>query len=213
MDVLGRGEGERELLPKPMDAVNSSSRLIDNVVKLQRVTGGKALKNRLIDLCDILDRMKASFSKVRGRQVSIDYHPMPKCSVMANDLIYDVFYNLIGNAIKHTDPGKPLKIDIRVKGQTIAGKEYLKISIEDNGPGIPDELKGKLFTWLERGKTRASGRGLGLYLVKTLVEDFGGMVWVEDRVTGDYRQGVRFVVALPAVTNVKLLQNINNKFP
>ncbi|HHT76235.1 MAG TPA: hypothetical protein GXZ80_09385, partial [Euryarchaeota archaeon] len=43
-------------------------------------------------------------------------------------------------------------------------------------------------------------RGLGLYLVKRLVDEYGGVVWVEDRVTGDHTQGARFVVELPALS-------------
>jgi len=62
-----------------------------------------------------------------------------------------------------------------------------------------DEIKGKLFSRLQRGKTKTAGRGLGLYLSKTLVEDFHGKIWVEDKVAGDYHQGSRFVVLLPAV--------------
>jgi len=71
--------------------------------------------------------------------------------------------------------------------------------VEDNGPGIQDELKKKVFSRLNRGRTRAAGSGLGLYLVKTLVKDFKGSVWVEDRVTGDYSKGCRFIVQLPAM--------------
>ena len=51
----------------------------------------------------------------------------------------------------------------------------------------------------QRGATKASGRGLGLYLVKTLVDDYHGRVWVEDRVPGDYKKGAQFVVRLLAV--------------
>jgi signal transduction histidine kinase len=59
-------------------------------------------------------------------------------------------------------------------------------------------MKGRLFTRLGKGKTKTAGRGLGLYLVRKLVDDFDGKVWVEDRVKGDFRQGSRFVVQLPA---------------
>jgi signal transduction histidine kinase len=52
-----------------------------------------------------------------------------------------------------------------------------------------------------RGRTKTTGSGLGLYLVKKLVEDLNGRVWVEDRVPGDHSRGARFVVLLPAVTN------------
>ena len=69
----------------------------------------------------------------------------------------------------------------------------------DFRPGIPDEMKGKIFERMTRGETRAKGTGLGLYLVKTLVKSFSGKVLVEDRVTGDHTRGSRFVVRLPAV--------------
>ena len=71
------------------------------------------------------------------------------------------------------------------------------MSIEDNGPGIPDEMKEKIFTKSLRGLTRRTGHGLGLYLVKRIVEDHHGRVWAEDRVPGDHTQGARFVVLLP----------------
>ncbi|WP_424359728.1 sensor histidine kinase [Methanocella sp. MCL-LM] len=56
----------------------------------------------------------------------------------------------------------------------------------------------KIFERFSRGNTRAKGSGLGLYLVKTIVESHGGRVWVEDRMAGSSRQGSRFVVRLPA---------------
>jgi signal transduction histidine kinase len=77
-------------------------------------------------------------------------------------------------------------------------KHYFRIMIDDNGPGIDDESKAKLFSRFTRGESRASGKGLGLHIARTLVEDYGGKMWVEDRVPGDYTQGARFVVVLPA---------------
>ena len=85
-----------------------------------------------------------------------------------------------------------------IKDVTIAGKDFYEVSIADNGPGITDELKSKLFARFQRGTTKAIGHGLGLYLVRTLVEGFGGHVLVEDRVKGDYHKGSRFIVVLPA---------------
>jgi signal transduction histidine kinase len=73
------------------------------------------------------------------------------------------------------------------------------VTIEDNGPGIPDELKARLFTRSNKGFQRSSGKGLGLYLIKMLAEDFHGKVWVEDRVPGDHTKGARFMIMLPAI--------------
>jgi signal transduction histidine kinase len=72
------------------------------------------------------------------------------------------------------------------------------VTIDDNGPGIPDEVKGKLFARFQRGTTKASGKGLGLYLVRTLAESYHGCVRVEDRVAGDHTKGARFVIELPS---------------
>ena len=79
--------------------------------------------------------------------------------------------------------------------------DYYKVSIEDNGPGIMDDLKPMIFNRRLRGGSKARGSGIGLFLVKTLVDDYGGRVWAEDRLQGDHKKGSRFVVMLPAFKN------------
>jgi signal transduction histidine kinase len=78
-------------------------------------------------------------------------------------------------------------------------KEYCIISIDDNGPGINDDRKKELFKRFKTGGTSTKGTGLGLYLVKTIVESFDGKVWIEDRVPGDHTQGSKFMILLPAI--------------
>lgn len=190
---------DRLLLDKAMETQINGSKLIENVRKLQRSREG-GLNFRPIDLCDIVSELKDYYSHIPDRKVVIQLTSLKHCYVIANELIRDVFSNLIGNAIKHSSPKQPLHIDIGIKNVTSDGKNLYEISIEDNGPGIPDNLKNRLFTRFQRGKTKASGRGLGLYLVKTLLDDFNGGVSVEDRMKGDYRKGSRFVVRLPAAS-------------
>ena len=129
------------------------------------------------------------------RDVSINYRPCLNMMVNASELLKDVFINIIGNAIKHSFG--PVIIDIQLDKVLEDGKEYYRTSIEDNGPGIPDDTKDKLFSRSQRGCTGTSGSGLGLFLVKRLVEDYNGHVWVEDRIPGDSTKGAKFVVLLP----------------
>jgi signal transduction histidine kinase len=124
--------------------------------------------------------------------------PVETCLVMADELIRDVFSNLIDNAIKHARTDRPLEIGIGLSGMKEMGKDYFVIVVEDNGPGIPDNVKYRLFKRYQRGETKADGKGLGLYIVRTLVQNYGGRAWAEDRVPGDYTKGSRFVVVLPA---------------
>ena len=73
------------------------------------------------------------------------------------------------------------------------------IKPKDNGPGIPGDFKSAIFNRALKGTKKAKGMGLGLYLVKSLVDSYGDKVWVEDRVHGDHTKGARFVVMLPVV--------------
>ena len=114
---------------------------------------------------------------------------------MATVFLKDVFANLVGNAIKHSNGSVSIHIALtRVKEDF--GEAY-QITVEDNGPGIPDIRKEQVFQRFTQG-SKLSGNGLGLYFVKTIVDDMNGRVWVEDRVSGDYTKGSRFVVVLPA---------------
>jgi signal transduction histidine kinase len=184
----------RELLTRPLEALESSSRLIKNVSKLQRAREGE-FRVAKTNVGEVIRELMPKYSGATGRDIRIDYHG-GDCYVMANELLTDVFSNIIGNAIKHSSG--PLTIDIDVKKVREDGHEYCVVSVADNGPGIPDSLKQKLFVRFQRGTAKTSGRGLGLYLVKTLVDDYHGKVWVEDRVPGDYTKGAKFVVKLTA---------------
>ncbi len=191
------GLDDRVLIEKPIQSLANSSALIDNVRKLQRlITEG--VKTRPTDLQKIFEELEAVDFGVRDRDVVINIHQVQGVMVEANELLKDVFINLISNAIKHSDQEKPLTVNVNAVQVIENGKDYYACTVEDNGPGIPDEMKPKLFHRFQRGKTRAHGKGLGLYIVRTLVEGYHGKVRAEDRVPGDHTKGARFVVMLPA---------------
>jgi signal transduction histidine kinase len=154
---------------------------------------------KAIDATALLESVIHDFRQAPGKGLTIDFSHSGNCLVNANELLKDVFVNLIGNAVKHARPDRPLTIGIVEDNVVEHGKTYCRFTIEDNGPGIPDEVKDRLFRRFSRGATKARGSGLGLYLVRTLVEHYGGDIHVEDRVPGDYTKGAKFVVMIPAV--------------
>jgi PAS domain S-box-containing protein len=188
--------GQIDLLLKPIESLNNSSRLINNLKKLQKEKSGQ-LGARLMDMGEVLLEVKKQYESVPGRAVSIDYKNGCGYQVIANDLLKEVFSNLVGNAIKHSN--SPLDITISSNCIHVDGKKFCRVEVEDNGPGISDVMKRQIFDRLsdEHG-VLPRGKGLGLYLVKTLVSDYHGKIWVEDRVPGDHTKGSRFVVLLPA---------------
>jgi len=188
---------DRYLLEKPFDTLNNSASLIKNVKKLQNARMG-GLKNRMIDVCAVLDRVIEEYAHIPNREITINYSLPEGCYVMANDLLRDVFSNIVGNSVKHSPPDKPLTIDIRAIKVRAQGKDFYTIIFEDNGPGISDPRKAEIFARYDKKYKKTAVSGLGLGLVKTLVDDYGGKVWAEDRVKGDYSKGIRFVIMLPA---------------
>jgi PAS domain S-box-containing protein len=200
IDSLDLAPKQKELLEKPLEALQGSSRIIASIRKLQKAERGE-FPSKTVDVCNLLEELKARYSNVPDRKVTINFEYTHPACVPANELIGDIFSNIIGNAIKHSDPGKPLIINLEIENVVWDDKGYFRITIEDNGPGISDEMKAKLFSRFTRGETRSSGKGLGLYIARTLVQSFQGKLWVEDRVHGDNTGGTRFVVLLPVAEN------------
>ncbi|MHA1481292.1 MAG: ATP-binding protein, partial [Candidatus Thorarchaeota archaeon] len=111
--------------------------------------------------------------------------------VMIDEFFVDVLYNLLHNSMKF-DGDEEVKVDI--SADMDERREYLEIRIADYGSGISDDQKDKLFTRL--GPTKASGSGIGLTLVKRIIERYGGKIWVENRIPDEMGSGACFVICL-----------------
>jgi PAS domain S-box-containing protein len=179
-------DNDKELFDKVVQSMKGSNQLIDSVRKLNKddalvpINVGKITK-KIVDRYVFPERAKATVDA-------------ENCWCMADGLYVDIVTNLLNNAVKHS-VGQ-IEINVRVKcidGHTCA------VTVEDTGPGIPDARKAHIF---EREKLNTT-RGLGLYLVKTLVKKFGGAIQVEDRVPGNYGGGAKFVITLPYVAGVE----------
>jgi two-component system, OmpR family, sensor histidine kinase MtrB len=105
-----------------------------------------------------------------------------------------VLANLLDNAEKYAGGASQVTIELR--------GEVVQIAIEDNGNGVPEDERERIFDRFSRGsesgnRASDSGVGLGLALVDEHVRLHGGQVWVENR--RDHEPGARFVVELPVV--------------
>jgi signal transduction histidine kinase len=122
----------------------------------------------------IIVEMDDSIDKISGLQLSIE----------------ELISNLLGNAIQYSENGS----EIYLKAKTLKGK--IKIEIQDNGPGIPEPEREKIFEEFYRGsetRTTTEGTGLGLAISKKIVQAHKGKIWVES----SEGRGSEFCFTLP----------------
>jgi signal transduction histidine kinase len=140
-----------------------------------------------ISLAPVLDsEVETARRSYEGAVVEVD-GDVPPVDVRANELLSSVFCNLLSNAIIYNDSDAP-----RVVLRAAASDDAVIVRIADNGPGIPDRRKKLVFGEGEQGPD-SIGAGVGLYLVKRLVAQYEGRVWIED----NEPSGSVFCVELP----------------
>ena len=175
---------EAELAQRVKNTVEQGINVIKNVELLNTLN-----KHRVrLEPVD-LDRI------VRGqiqRYAGIDIHYEGEtCMVWANPLLEHIVSNLLSNSIKFG--GMRVRIDITI----METGDIVTLTVADTGIGIPDHLKPNIFDRFSRGGKATSGsRGLGLHIVKTLANQYGGRVWAADRVPGKPEEGAAIKVIL-----------------
>jgi signal transduction histidine kinase len=101
--------------------------------------------------------------------------------------VNSIFSNLIKNAIQSIPPGQEGLVKVNLERK----KDKVLVTVSDNGSGIPESLKNKMFT--PNFTTKSSGTGLGLSIVKRNVENAGGTIWFESEPEG----GTSFFIEFP----------------
>jgi PAS domain S-box-containing protein len=155
------------------------------------------------DIAQLLNEVIETFINCRMRRYGIEVVMQlpPEPLVVEGDCgqLDIVFTNLLQNAIHALEGVVRPEITVRA---AVEESRYVHVSIEDNGPGVPQEIRSRVFDPFFTTKEVGSGTGLGLSISQAMLAKRGGGI----RYDGDYAGGARFVVSLPAV-NLKRTGN------
>ena len=187
----------KELIEITMDQIDRGSKLVKNIHKLSELDKNEITLTK-IDLCKSLKNIiKYVKNSNQERKIKIRVDSFTKIVfVQANELITDVFENILVNAVKYNE-NPTIEIQIRISRHLIQKKSYVKLEFLDNGIGIQDERKKIIFQKSNGTSKNSKGMGIGLSLVKKAVLSYNGQIWVENKVKGDYSRGSNFVLLIP----------------
>jgi signal transduction histidine kinase len=193
MRLRGRHSREQDVIERQ---VSYLTRLVDDLLDVSRITRGKIeLHQRPTELGPVVVRaMELAGPLLEQRQQQVDIEVADKGLLVSADAdrLAQVITNLLTNAAKYSDPGSRIVVAAHTAG------DLVELSIRDQGVGIAREMLGRIFEpFVQQAQTMEQSRGglgLGLTIVKSLVEKHGGSVSV--RSEGPDR-GSEFVVRLP----------------
>ena len=202
LQILKHREGDNpavEPLRAMMDRqAGHLARLVDDLMDVSRIShGAVVLRKEVVGLASVVDRTVAAIRPLideRGHELTVTLPDEDERLEADPTRLEQILGNLLENAAKYTDPGGHIRLEARRDGDEIV------IGVKDTGIGIDPEVLTKvfeMFVQFERRLDRSQGGlGIGLSLVKSLVELHGGTVAVHSEGPG---KGTEFVVRLPAV--------------
>ncbi|WP_440950755.1 response regulator [Methanosphaerula subterraneus] len=172
---------QHEFVQKIRTSFDQTIEIIGNVSAIRRLREKRATLVP-VDLDAVIRNQISRFPEIPFT------YPGTGVMVRADDLIGQVFTNLIGNSNKFAGEGVAITIGVEEQDGVV------EVTVADNGPGIPDDQKALVFDRFQKGTTSKSGKGLGLFITRTLVEGYGGTIRAADRKDG--RQGAAILFTL-----------------
>jgi len=178
---------ERQAAASALRSSRRMRRLVADLLLLARSDSGQERRLGPVDLGAVaVDAVSEAGALSSEHHVAVVAEPGLVVEG-ARDELHRLVLNLVENAINHTPPGT--HIDVRVT----ATEEHVLLTVEDDGPGVPPELRERIFErFVRSGGDRGGSTGLGLAIVRAVSQAHGGDVVLEDA-----RPGARFVVSLP----------------
>jgi signal transduction histidine kinase len=171
-------------------SARKGNRLVDDLLDLDRIERGQLQPEReSTDVGELARRLAREAPGLAGHPIRVEADDgLVEVDAVKAERIVD---NLLGNAGKHTPLGTPIRVEVHTRANGVV------LVVEDEGPGVPDDMKDAVFEPFRQGEDARGGVGIGLSLVRRFAELHGGTAHVEDRPGG----GARFVVTLPGAVH------------
>jgi PAS domain S-box-containing protein len=191
---VAQGEFVAPTLTRMFDSVDRFKRTIAHLTDVSKLQKENSPATTSVNLAAVVENVRQDLVPLlhqTGAKLVIDVSILPPIQFSEKNL-RSVVYNLLSNAVKYHSPDRPPHVDVRAHVR--AGHTVLEV--HDNGLGIAPEYLPRLFTMFQRFHDHVEGTGIGLYMVKRMVENAGGRIEVHSQLGA----GTTFFVHLPHAT-------------
>jgi len=207
--ILDGEEGElrkeqKEILERIYQTNERLINLINDLLNVARIEEGRYVyKMSYVDIVSLcMSQIESLKNEIDKRDIKLDVEiktRIPKTMVDIEKMNL-VFQNLLENAVKYNKRGGKILVKFEIE------KDNVKVTISDTGIGIPEKQKDKVFTKFFRSenaiKMETEGSGLGLFIVKNIIEGHGGKIWFESK----EGEGTTFYFTLPIYSQSDFLE-------
>jgi signal transduction histidine kinase len=159
--------------------VERFKRTIDHLTEVSKLQKEHTPTTEAVELASVVEGVRLDLAPLltqTNAQLSVDVADCPPIRFPEKNL-RSVVYNLLSNALKYRSPDRRPHIDLQCR----MNNGYAILAVHDNGLGIPTSQQPKLFTMFQRFHDHVEGSGVGLYMVKKMVENAGGRIEVHSQ--------------------------------
>ena len=187
---------QKDFIEKISQSAERMVNLVNLLLQIARVEMGRLkIEPEQADLKNTTQKITAFFKNIadsKSQKIEVKTNPVNIPLIpLDKEIIWQVIQNLVSNALRYSPAGGVVLISIILKNQ------FIEYSVKNNGIGVPENQKGRLFEKFFRAtnavKAVPEGSGLGLFLVKSLVEGWGGKIWFES----EEGKGATFFFTIP----------------
>jgi two-component system sensor histidine kinase/response regulator len=162
-----------EMINNSISKFNKTIHDLTNIIKVQKDIDAEA---EPVNIREFIDDVKTDISNLIQESGAVIHEKLEvQQLIYAKKNLRSIIYNLLSNAIKYRSPDRPAEVHIKTR---MDNGSFL-LTVKDNGLGLSPEQQSKLFTMFKRLHTHVEGTGLGLYIIKRIVENNKGRIEVE----------------------------------
>lgn len=169
-------EKEKQILTMMQNSIHKLNDTINALVEITKTQRSLKESKELVSISEVFDEVRLEIERlILESKAHITLDLAVENILYAKVNLHSIVYNLLSNAIKYRDPTRPLQIFVSTRRQD----ENVVLAIQDNGLGIPVTQLGELFGMFRRFHSHVEGTGIGLYIIKRVVENNKGRIEVD----------------------------------